>query len=75
MWRRSASTAATRISAETRDVWRQLRQTFRVRDVLPHRRAPRSRQRHLRQKTIMTLDSHAIKQDARRGNGAQLTMQ
>jgi len=75
MWRRSASIAATRISAEMRDVWRQLRQTSPVRDALPHRRMPRARQRHLRRITIMTLDSHAIKRDARRECGAQLTMQ
>jgi hypothetical protein len=44
-------------------------------DALPHRRAPRARQRHLRRITIVILDSHAIKRDARRERGAQSTMQ
>jgi hypothetical protein len=48
---------------------------FLHRDALPHRRVPRARLRHLRRITIMTLDSHAIKRDARRESGAQSTMQ
>src|SRR5690349_8885339 len=71
MWRRSASTAATRDSAEAREVWRQLQQRS-TRNASVYRHTLRSKQRHLRRITIMRLDSHGKKRHARRQCGARM---